>query len=93
MERYTTSAATGEVIKRLAEQADVPVQMFVNRTDLACGSTIGPITASQLGVRACDLGVPMLSMHSVRECTGTEDLHLLQRLCLEFYQAADPIMA
>lgn len=92
-ERYTTTAASAEVVKRLADKAEVPVQVFVNRTDLGCGSTIGPITASQLGVRACDLGAPMLSMHSVRECTGTEDLHLLQRLCLEFYQAADPLIA
>ena len=49
-------------------------QYFVSRSDLACGSTIGPITASKLGIRTVDVGNPMLSMHSCREMAGTADV-------------------
>lgn len=71
--RYATNAATAEVFARAARAADVPVQTFVNRTDLACGSTIGPITASRLGIPTVDVGNPMLSMHSIREMAGSAD--------------------
>jgi len=51
----------------------VPCQRFVIRTDLQCGSTIGPISAARLGIRTVDVGNPMLSMHSVREQGGAHD--------------------
>ena len=53
---------------------DVTPQRFVTRTDLACGSTIGPITAAGLGMRVVDVGNPMLSMHSCRELSGAADV-------------------
>jgi aspartyl aminopeptidase len=56
-----------------ADQAGVPLQVFVTRSDLPCGSTIGPITAGQVGVTTVDLGAPMLSMHSIRELAGVAD--------------------
>lgn len=71
--RYATTAATAEVFARAARAAEVEIQTFLNRTDLACGSTIGPITASRLGIPTVDVGNPMLSMHSVREMAGTRD--------------------
>ena len=52
---------------------EVPVQWFVTRSDLPCGSTIGPLTAAQLGVPTVDVGVAQLAMHSCREMAGAHD--------------------
>ena len=52
----------------------MPVQNFVNRQDMGCGSTIGPICATRLGIRTVDVGLPQLSMHSIREMCGTDDV-------------------
>lgn len=71
--RYGTESETAAMFLLLCERADVPVQWFVNRADLACGSTVGPILAGRLGVRTVDVGNPMLSMHSAREMCGTQD--------------------
>ena len=79
-QRYGTSATTAARLRALARAAEVPLQDFVTRTDLGCGSTIGPITASRLGMPVVDLGAPMWSMHSARECAGTEDHPLYARL-------------
>ena len=70
-QRYTTEADTAAMFMLLAEKADVKCQWFVNRSDLRCGSTVGPMLASHLGIRAIDVGNPMLSMHSAREMTCT----------------------
>ena len=72
-QRYATDAETAGLFETLCREADVPCQHFVNRTDLRCGSTIGPISAARLGVRTVDVGNPMLSMHAVREMGGSED--------------------
>lgn len=72
-QRYATSAASAAAIRRTAATANVPLQDFVARTDLGCGSTIGPITAANLGLAVADVGTPMLSMHSARECAATAD--------------------
>lgn len=72
-QRYGTTSETAARFLRAAERASVPVQWFVNRTDLACGSTVGPILGAGLGVATVDVGNPMLSMHSIRELCGTAD--------------------
>ena len=72
-QRYATSAASAAAIRRLAATAGVPLQDFVARTDLGCGSTIGPVTAASLGIAVADVGAPMLSMHSARECAAVAD--------------------
>lgn len=72
-QRYASEAEGVAMFERLATARDVPVQRFVSRSDLPCGSTIGPISASRLGIRTVDVGNPMLSMHSIREQAGTED--------------------
>jgi len=76
-QRYATDGDTGARFRALCRHADVPVQDFVTRTDLACGSTIGPITAAQLGIATVDVGNPMLSMHSIRELCGAADVGMM----------------
>ena len=71
--RYGTDAPGAAHILALAEQLEIPMQAFVSRNDLPCGSTIGPITAAQLGITTIDIGVAQLSMHSARELTGVVD--------------------
>ncbi len=72
-ERYATDAPTAALFQRACEAESVPFQKFVNRTDLGCGSTIGPITAAELGIPAVDVGAPQLAMHSAREFCGSHD--------------------
>lgn len=73
MQRYATRGLTGHWFERCAARAEVPVQHYVHRNDLPCGSTIGPMTSTRLGVPTVDVGNPMLSMHSIRETGGVED--------------------
>jgi len=85
-QRYATNSDTSAYFKQLCKKADVPVQAFVVRTDMACGSTIGPITASETGVKTLDVGVPTFAMHSIRELAGRWDAYYLFRVLKEFYQ-------
>ena len=71
--RYATDAQTAAAFTLACEQAGVPMQRFVNRTDLACGSTIGPISAGALGIPVVDAGCAQLAMHSAREMAGSQD--------------------
>ncbi|MBC7698709.1 MAG: M18 family aminopeptidase [Bacteroidia bacterium] len=72
-QRYSTSADTAARFITLCEKAEVPYQQYAHRTDLGCGSTIGPIIASNLGVASVDVGSPMWAMHSIRESAGVLD--------------------
>ncbi len=71
--RYTTDAAGTALWVRACEAAGVPTQHFVSNNAVPCGSTIGPMTAERLGLVMCDVGIPLLSMHSTRELAGTAD--------------------
>jgi aspartyl aminopeptidase len=82
---YATSARTATIVEELCDSLDIPLQHFVNRTDLPCGSTIGPIVSTLLGVPTADIGNPMLSMHSCREMAGAGDPELMQRLMVGFF--------
>jgi aspartyl aminopeptidase len=73
---YATDAFTAARFESLCRELRYQPQRFVVRSDLPCGSTIGPITAAALGMRTVDVGGPMLSMHSCREMCGTLDVHL-----------------
>lgn len=80
-QRYATSSETSALFDGFCRQAEVPCQRFVVRSDMGCGSTLGPITSTRLGVRVVDVGVPQWSMHSIREIAGSEDSwYLLQAL-------------
>ena len=78
--RYATGGRGQAIIERLAKDLDISLQYFASRSDLACGSTIGPITASWLGIETVDLGLPTLAMHSCRELAGSEDPEKMIRL-------------
>lgn len=84
-QRYATNAETAGFFRLLAEREQVPLQSFVVRTDMACGSTIGPITAGGTGIRTLDIGVPTFAMHSIRELAGSEDAANLARVLRRFY--------
>jgi len=85
-QRYASNSETSAIFQQLCKQADVPVQSFVVRSDMACGSTIGPITASEIGIKTLDVGVPTFAMHSIRELAGRWDAWYLFRVLKEFYQ-------
>ena len=76
-QRYASNADTAARFIALCERAHVPVQQYSHRTDLGCGSTIGPILASGLGVASVDVGSPMWAMHSIRESAGVLDHHYM----------------
>lgn len=72
-QRYATSSRTAHAFQRSCEEVGVPWQVFVSRNDMPCGSTIGPLTATRLGIDTADVGIPQLSMHSARELCGSDD--------------------
>jgi aspartyl aminopeptidase len=72
-QRYTTNAETAARFMGFCEKAGVPYQQYAHRSDLGCGSTLGPIMAAQLGVPSVDVGSPMWAMHSARESAGVHD--------------------
>jgi len=83
-QRYATNSHTGAVYRRISDELGLPVQTFVVRSDMACGSTIGPLTAGNLGVKTLDIGVPQLAMHSIRELAGARDAHVLYQVVRSF---------
>lgn len=84
-QRYASSPETAAIFKTLAEEVEVPVQSFVVRTDMGCGSTIGPITASEIGIKTLDIGVPTFAMHSIRELCGNKDALYLFEVLHQFF--------
>lgn len=88
-QRYATNSATAALFRDLCREAEVPVQSFVTRADMGCGSTIGPITATELGVPTLDVGVPQWAMHSIRETAGSEDVAYLTRVLAAFCNRAE----
>lgn len=87
-QRYATDAHTGAAFRSLCRSVDAPVQEFVVRQDIPCGSTIGPITAAELGIPTVDVGNPMLSMHSAREMSGAHDPAHMNRVLAAFLGGA-----
>ncbi len=80
-QRYASNSISSAKFKQICDKLDIPVQTFVTRSDMGCGSTIGPITATELGIETLDIGAPQWAMHSIRETAGTQD-------CDYLYQAA-----
>lgn len=88
-QRYATNSATAALFRDLCREVEVPVQSFVTRADMGCGSTIGPITATELGVPTLDVGVPQWAMHSIRETAGSQDVAYLTRVLAAFCNRAE----
>ena len=85
-QRYATNSETAAYFRQLCAQAGAPVQSFVVRSDMACGSTIGPIVATETGINTVDVGVPQWAMHSIRETAGSRDCEYLYRVLAKFFQ-------
>ncbi|KAM3162140.1 APE4-like protein [Lachancea thermotolerans] len=85
-QRYMTNSPGLVLVKHIAERAKVPLQLFVVANNSPCGSTIGPIIASKTGIKTLDLGNPILSMHSIRETGGSDDLEWQIKLFCEFFE-------
>ena len=86
-QHYATGADAQALFALACEKAGIPSQVYVQRNNMPCGSTIGPITAARLGILTVDVGPAILSMHSAREMCGTDDAHYLADLALGFYSS------
>ncbi|MDT6985858.1 M18 family aminopeptidase [Streptomyces lusitanus] len=84
--RYATDGSGRAVFAAACEKAGVPFQTFVSNNAMPCGTTIGPITAARHGIRTVDIGVAILSMHSVRELCGAMDPYLLANALTAFLE-------
>ncbi|MCZ2720529.1 M18 family aminopeptidase [Marinomonas sp. 15G1-11] len=83
-QRYATNSETAGIYRDLAKQEGYEVQTFVVRSDMACGSTVGPIMAGGIGVPTIDIGLPTFGMHSIRELAGSEDAYGLSKVLARF---------
>lgn len=83
-QRYATNSISSAKFKHLCDNIGVPTQTFVVRSDMGCGSTIGPITATELGIETLDIGAPQWAMHSIRETAGSADCEYLHLALCEF---------
>lgn len=85
---YCSDAEAGAIFRTLCELADIPCQIFVNRSDLRGGSTIGPISSQLMPIRCADFGMPIWGMHSLRETAGVRDIERQERLFRQFFTTA-----
>jgi aspartyl aminopeptidase len=88
-QRYATDGRGAALWRRICRSAGIGTQEFVSNNAMPCGSTIGPLTATRLGIATVDVGIPLLSMHSARELAGTEDPLALTRAMEVFLAAED----
>ena len=84
-QRYATDAVGGALWYRLCKAAGIDSQEFVGNNEVPCGSTIGPITATRLGILTVDVGIPLLSMHSARELCGCDDIPAMTSVLTAYY--------
>ena len=85
--RYSSESISEAMFIKWCEQANVPYQKYSHRTDIPCGSTIGPMTSAKLGIRTVDVGCPMWAMHSVRESAGVQDHQYILDVVKQFFVA------
>ena len=83
-QRYASNSVSSAKFKQLCATNDIPTQTFVVRSDMRCGSTIGPITATEIGIETLDIGAPQWAMHSIRETAGVQDCQYLYKALSAF---------
>ena len=83
--RYASDLMSSAKLRLLCEQAGIPLQVFITRNDMPCGSTVGPTVSANLGIPTVDIGEPMLSMHSIREMMAASDHADMIKLLQTFY--------
>jgi aspartyl aminopeptidase len=83
-QRYASNSVTISKFLKVASDLEQKTQQFVTRSDMGCGSTIGPITATRLGIDTLDIGLPTYAMHSIRELAGSDDAHSLYKILVGF---------
>jgi aspartyl aminopeptidase len=89
-QRYASNAESENILLEAFDRAGVPHQWFVSRNDMACGSTIGPITSARLGMQTVDVGIAQLSMHSARELCGADEPERLAAVLEAFFKIGSP---
>ena len=85
--RYASDSEGGAIVKEIAKKCGCPIQEFIVRQDSPCGTTIGPIITSKIGIRSVDIGIPQFAMHSIREVLGICDLYNYKNLFVEFFKS------
>lgn len=83
-QRYASNSKSISRFMNVASSLNEPIQSFVTRGDMGCGTTIGPITAARLGIETLDVGLPTYAMHSIRELCGSDDAYSLFKIILGF---------
>ncbi len=85
-QRYASNSESVALLKSICNRLDIRHQSFVMRSDMACGSTIGPITSALLGISTADIGIASFAMHSIRESAGTADVESMAALIQAFFE-------
>ena len=85
-QKYCTDGVSAAMFRDICRTADVPVQTFVNRSDMAGGSTLGNISNTQVALNTVDIGLPHLAMHSPYETAGVKDTEYIIRAAGEFFK-------
>lgn len=84
-QRYASDSQSSALFRYICRRADIPMQTFVMRSDMPCGSTIGPAISSTTGIKTVDAGAPTLGMHSIREVTGSDDPFMVFQVLNHFF--------
>ena len=84
-QKHTTDAVSAGLFRVICARADVPLQVFINRSDVLGGSTLGNISGSHVALNTVDIGLAQLAMHSCVETAGADDLDALVRTMTVYY--------
>lgn len=82
---YATDAEAIAILKQICDGRSIPYQIFVNRSDMAGGGTLGSVASTLLPVKTVDIGIPLLAMHSARELMGAADMKALTDAITAFF--------